>query len=77
MRRALLPAVLAVAMAATSAAAQTAEQVSAKGTWANCGLAIKQEMDKGGVTPDRAVQLVTAWDGAYRRQLDHLRQQSC
>jgi hypothetical protein len=74
--RTVLAILIVLVISVTSgASAQSPEQVCAKGTWTNCGLAIKQEMDKGGVTPDRAVQLVTAWDGAYRRQLDHLRQQ--
>ena len=54
---------------------QPAEQVCKTSTWSNCGLAIKQELDKKPADPKRVVQLAAAWGESFGARFNSLRKQ--
>lgn len=51
---------------------QTAEDACSKGTWANCGMAVKKELDKA-PPAQRTVELALLWEKAYDARFNELR----
>src|SRR5438045_2001861 len=54
--------------------AAPAEDACNNGTWANCGLAVKQELDRS-PNVDRVIALEVLWGKAFDMQFDNLRRQ--
>jgi hypothetical protein len=53
---------------------QPAENICRQaGNWANCGMAVKQELSAGSITVERAVDLGVLWGRAYGDRYDWLR----
>lgn len=46
-----------------------------QGTWSNCGVAVKQELDTNPTDPQRILQLALLWGQSYDAQFDYLRKQ--
>jgi hypothetical protein len=53
--------------------AASAEEICGKGTWANCGMAVKAEIDKQPDNPKAIIALASVWAASYDRQYDFLR----
>lgn len=54
--------------------ADTVDDACTKGTWANCGAAAKQWLDKNASpTPQQLVRVANLWAEAYGKQFDQLR----
>lgn len=65
---------LAAATVQSALTAASAEDACNNGTWANCGLAVKQELDRS-PNVDRVIALGTLWGKAFDTQFDNLRKQ--
>jgi len=54
---------------------QTEEEVCHKGTWTNCGIAVKRALEKRPADPKRVVELAGFWGSSYGERYDFLRRQ--
>jgi hypothetical protein len=56
-----------------SAPIPAVDDICRKGTWSNCGVAVKQALDKHPGNLDQLLHLAELWGGAYAKEYDYLR----
>jgi hypothetical protein len=61
-------------VATTTISSQAVEDTCSKDTWSNCGVAVKEALDRKPADPKAVVELAGFWGKAFDAQFDTLRQ---